>query len=166
MNKKPTKDQERRLRELDAKQQTLQSNLEASQERVREEASKYRGEQMTVITHTVMPHKEAYEQTRKQAERDRDKAIKAAHNAYSEAIEKARAVKREALETIEEEIKNLEKEVQRRIAAGDAELSKEFNEQLRGIVAERQAIRGVDKPKTEAVPEAPPAAAEEPVPAS
>ena len=165
MNKKPkklNKDEQRRLKELDGLQQSLQSNLELACARVREEQDKYRTSQMTEITHKVIPIKDAYTEARKQAEQEKNRAIKAAHRAYTETEEQARATQREALASVEEEINNLDKEVARRIATDEAELNKEFNAKLRALVQERQAIRGGDEPKVPEVPDSPAVSTPEP----
>jgi len=120
--KKLNKNQERRLKELDGLQQMLQGNL-MRQDRVRQDAEEYQNSQKRTITDKVMPIDEA--------------AIREANKAYREAESDARAVKREALALVEEEIHNLEVEVEKRIAAGDAAAEKDFNEKLCAIVKER-----------------------------
>ena len=152
--KKLNKNQERRLKELDGLQQTLQGNLELEKVRVRQEAEEYQNSQKRTITDKVMPIDEAYKKARKDTEKARDAAIREANKAYEEAESDARAVKREALALVEEEIHNLEVEVEKRIAAGDAAAEKDFNEKLRAIVKERQEIRGGDEPKVPDVPSA------------
>ena len=156
MNKKPkklNKDQQRRLKELDNLQQSLQDNLELGCERVREEAEAYKRGEMRSITEPANAIEAEYKKERKEAEQTKDRAIRAANKAFSEAETAARAKKREALASIEKEIENLEQEVKRRIAEGDANLQKEFNEKLQKIVQERQAIRGGDEPKVQDVPD-------------
>ena len=135
--KKLNKNQERRLKELDGLQQTLQGNLELEKVRVRQEAEEYQNSQKRTITDKVMPIDEAYKKVRRDAEKARDAAIREANKAYREAESDARAVKREALALVEEEIHNLEVEVEKRIAAGDAAAEKDFNEKLCAIVKER-----------------------------
>jgi len=151
--KKLNKNQERRLKELDGLQQMLQGNL-MRQDRVRQDAEEYQNSQKRTITDKVMPIDEAYKKVRRDAEKARDAAIREANKAYREAESDARAVKREALALVEEEIHNLEVEVEKRIAAGDAAAEKDFNEKLRAIVKERQEIRGGDEPKVPDVPSA------------
>jgi len=134
--KKLNKNQERRLKELDGLQQMLQGNL-MRQDRVRQDAEEYQNSQKRTITDKVMPIDEAYKKVRRDAEKARDAAIREANKAYREAESDARAVKREALALVEEEIHNLEVEVKKRIAAGDAAAEKDFNEKLCAIVKER-----------------------------
>jgi len=134
--KKLNKNQERRLKELDGLQQMLQGNL-MRQDRVRQDAEEYQNSQKRTITDKVMPIDEAYKKVRRDAEKARDAAIREANKAYREAESDARAVKREALALVEEEIHNLEVEVEKRIAAGDAAAEKDFNEKLCAIVKER-----------------------------
>jgi len=134
--KKLNKNQERRLKELDGLQQMLQGNL-MRQDRVRQDAEEYQNSQKRTITDKVMPIDEAYKKVRRDAEKARDAAIREANKAYREAESDARAVKREALALVEEEIHNLEVEVEKRIAAGDAAAEKNFNEKLCAIVKER-----------------------------
>ena len=134
--KKLNKNQERRLKELDGLQQMLQGNL-MRQDRVRQDAEEYQNSQKRTITDKVMPIDEAYKKVRRDAEKARDAAIREANKAYREAESDARAVKREALALVEEEIHNLEVEVKKRIAAGDAAAEKGFNEKLCAIVKER-----------------------------
>jgi len=156
MNKRPkklNKDQQRRLKELDNLQQSLQDNLELGRERVREEAEAYKRGEMRTITEPANVIEAEYKKERKDAEQAKDRAIRAANKAFSEAETAARAKKREELASIEEEIENLEQEVERRVAKGDADLQKEFNEKLQKIVQERQAIRGGDEPKVPDVPD-------------
>jgi len=134
--KKLNKNQERRLKELDGLQQMLQGNL-MRQDRVRQDAEEYQNSQKRTITDKVMHIDEAYKKVRRDAEKARDAAIREANKAYREAESDARAVKREALALVEEEIRNLEVEVEKRIAAGDAAAEKDFNEKLCAIVKER-----------------------------
>jgi len=148
-SKKLNKTQERRLKELDRLQRTLEANAEISREGVRARAQEHKRGQMRDVTDKVLPVEQAYKKARKEAEKTRDRAIRAANKAFAEAEGEARAVKREALATIEEEIDNLNRDVEKRIADGDAEIHKDFNEKLQAIVKERQEIRGGDEPEVQ-----------------
>lgn len=157
MNKKPkklNKAQERRLKELDNLQRSLEANAELEREGVRSEAEGYRRDQMRLITDKVAPIETEYKKERKQAEQEKNRAINAANSAFSEAEATARAKKRIALASIEKEIDNLNQDVERRVAEGDAKVDKTFNEKLLGIVQERQVIRGGDEPKATKPPDA------------